>query len=195
MRSFRRGIWATAVHKVEIHDAWDHKRWWWKGCDGIRETTWPGVYNRSGLPGRTDYFVLPDWDCYSVSGKEITFQPVKDTYFNHIEISGSAAGQLRIHGRLEEQLKVRRESCERSVLRLAEPVRNVDITFTNDVIEEPIGDITLLQVEPGVAPEGAAREMFRFSPDDGKMGQECFDGVRAFVAGRFGERAGGSSGE
>lgn len=176
---------ATAVRKVEIHDAWDHKRWWWKGCDGIRETTWPGVYNRSGLPGRTDYFVLPDWDCYSVSGKEITFQPVKDAYFNHIEISGSAAGQLRIHGRMEEQLKVRRESCERSVLRLAEPVRNVDITFTNDVIEEPIGDITLLQVEPGVAPEGAAREMFRFAPDDGKMGPECFDGVRAFVAGRF----------
>lgn len=176
---------ATAVRKVEIHDAWDHKRWWWKGCDGIRETTWPGVYNRSGLPGRTDYFVLPDWDCYSVSGKEITFQPVKDAYFNHIEISGSAAGRLRIHGRMEEQLKVRRESCERSVLRLAEPVRNVDITFTNDVIEEPIGDITLLQVEPGVAPEGAAREMFRFAPDDGKMGPECFDGVRAFVAGRF----------
>ena len=141
---------ATAVHKVEIHDAWDHKRWWWKGCDGIRETTWPGVYNRSGLPGRTDYFVLPDWDCYSVSGKEITFQPVKDTYFNHIEISGSAAGQLRIHGRLEEQLKVRRESCERSVLRLAEPVRNVDITFTNDVIEEPI--LSLIHISEPTRP-------------------------------------------
>jgi hypothetical protein len=37
----------TVVRKVEIHDVYDLKRWWWKGTDGIRETTWPGVYNRS----------------------------------------------------------------------------------------------------------------------------------------------------
>ena len=161
---------ATSVRKVEIHDAWDQKRWWWKGCDGIRETTWPGVYNRSGLPGRTDYFVLPDWDCYSISGKEITFEPVADEYFNHIEISGSAAGRLKIHGRLEEQLDVYRASSERSVLRLPEPVRNVSVTFTNDVIEEPIGDITLLEVEPGMAPDGVKRECFVFEPDSGETG-------------------------
>lgn len=167
---------ATKVRKVEIHDAWDQKRWWWKGCDGIRETTWPGVYNRSGLPGRTDYFVLPDWDCYSISGKEITFEPVKDAYFNHIEISGSAAGRLRIHGRMEEQLDVYRPSCERSVLRLAEPVRNVSVTFTNDVIEEPIGDITLLEVEPGAAPEGVKRECFTFETDIQNR-ERTFDGA------------------
>lgn len=46
----------TTVRKVEIHDAYDLKRWWWKGTDGIRETTWPGVYNRSRLPNRYDYF-------------------------------------------------------------------------------------------------------------------------------------------
>src|SRR6185295_14366502 len=63
----------TTVRKVEIHDAYDLKRWWWKGTDGIRETTWPGVYNRSRLPGRDDYFELPDWDCYSLSGKNVTF--------------------------------------------------------------------------------------------------------------------------
>src|SRR5262252_7170831 len=61
-----------AVRKVEIHDAYDLGRWWWKATDGIRETTWPGVYNRSTLPGRRDYFTLPDWDCYSLSGKAIT---------------------------------------------------------------------------------------------------------------------------
>ncbi len=184
---------ATAVHKIEIHDAWDQKRWWWKACDGIRETTWPGVYNRSGLPGRTDYFVLPDWDCYSISGKEITFEPDKDRYFNHIEISGSAEGTLRIHGRLEEQLMTRRNSCERSVMRLPEPVRNVNITFTNDVIEEPIGDITLLNVEPGVAPEGIYREKFVFQKDcssegtaaAGNGGTEGIDEIRTFLAGRF----------
>src|SRR6185295_7049937 len=49
----------TSVRKVEIHDVYDLKRWWWKATDGIRETTWPGVYNRSRLPGRNDYFQLP----------------------------------------------------------------------------------------------------------------------------------------
>lgn len=176
---------ATSVRKVEIHNAWDHKRWWMKGCDGIRETTWPGVYNRSGLPGRLDYFVLPDWDCYSVSGREITFVPLADEAFNQIEISGSAHGSLRIHGRLEEQIQVRRESCERSVLRLDEPVRNVEITFTNDVIEEPIGDITLLNVEPGTAPEGARRERFVFGADDGQNTAAPVEAVRAFIRGRF----------
>jgi hypothetical protein len=154
----------TTVRKVEIHKAWDHKRWWWKGCDGIRETTWPGVYNRSRLPGRTDYFILPDWDCYSVSGKEITFEPLEDTCFNHIEISGSACGVLRIHDRTEEHLRIRREASERSVLRLAEPVFNVSISFTNDHIEEPIGDMTLLQVEHGAPPTRAEQESFSFNP-------------------------------
>ena len=37
----------TTVRKVEILDAYDLKRWWWRANDGIRETTWPGVYNRS----------------------------------------------------------------------------------------------------------------------------------------------------
>lgn len=175
----------TSVRKVEIHDAWDHKRWWWKACDGIRETTWPGVYNRSGLPGRCDYFVLPDWDCYSVSGKEITFEPERDQYFNHIEMSGSAQGQMRIHGRMEEQLTVHRTSCERSVLRIPEPVRNVNITFTNDVIEEPIGDITLLLVEPGVAPDGVKRERFYFGADDSKVETAGLKEVRTFVERRF----------
>lgn len=175
----------TAVHKVEIHNAWDLKRWWWKGCDGIRETTWPGVYNRSRLPGRTDYFVLPDWDCYSQSGKEITFEPLQDHYFNHIEISGSAQGALRIHGRLEEHRTIYRTACERSVHRLDEPVRNVSLTFTNGVIEEPIGDITLLQVEQGMAPQEAQGERFRFLWDTGVEGDEAVAAVRRFVQGRF----------
>lgn len=177
-----------SVHKVEIHNAWDHKRWWWKACDGIRETTWPGVYNRSGLPGRLDYFVLPDWDCYSVSGKEITFEPDADEAFNHIEMSGAAEGNLRIHGRLEEQISLHRPSCERSVLRLAEPVRNVHITFTNNQIEQPIGDITLLQVEPGMAPEGIKRERFYFPEkfDGGTASLEPgIQEICAFIKGRF----------
>ena len=86
---------STTVRKVEIHDAYDLKRWWWKACDGIRETAWPGVYNRSRLPGRNDYFQLPDWDCYSLSGKSITFM-MPDEPWNQLEISGAAWGQMTL---------------------------------------------------------------------------------------------------
>src|SRR6185437_7611500 len=79
----------TTVRKVQINEAYDLKRWWWRGLDGIRETTWPGVYNRSRLTGRWDYFQLPDWDCYSVSGKSITFY-MPDEQWNDIEIDGGA---------------------------------------------------------------------------------------------------------
>ena len=81
------------VRKVEIHDAYDLKRWWWRGTDGIPETTWPGVYNRSSLPNRYDYFQLPDWDCYSLSGKSITFY-MPDEPWNHIEVQGGAWGSF-----------------------------------------------------------------------------------------------------
>ena len=84
-----------SIRKVEIHDAYDLKRWYWKALDGIRETTWPGVYNRSRLPGRNDYFQLPDWDCYSLSGKSITFF-MPDEPWNDIEMSGAAWGRMNL---------------------------------------------------------------------------------------------------
>jgi hypothetical protein len=59
----------TRIRKVEFADAKDLKEWMWKGVDGIAETTWPGVYNRSRLPGRDDYFELPDWNTYVEGGK------------------------------------------------------------------------------------------------------------------------------
>src|SRR3984885_167855 len=85
----------TTVRKVEIHDVYDLKRWWWRGTDGIRETTWPGVYNRSTLTGRYDYFQLPDWDCYSLSGKSVTFYMPNEPW-NHIEIEGGAWGNVSL---------------------------------------------------------------------------------------------------
>ena len=86
---------STTIRKVEIHDAYDLKRWWWKATDGIRETTWPGVYNRSRLIGRDDYFELPDWDCYSLSGKSVTFD-MPDEPWNHLEIAGGAWGNMSL---------------------------------------------------------------------------------------------------
>lgn len=85
----------TTVRKVQIQKAYDEKRWYWKGCDGMKETTWPGVYNRSRLAGRFDYIQLPDWDCYSTSGKQVRFI-MPDEPWNHVEMTGSAWGSLAV---------------------------------------------------------------------------------------------------
>jgi len=143
----------TSVRKVEIHDAYDIKRWWWKGCDGIRETTWPGVYNRSRLKGRNDYFQLPDWDCYSISGKAITFY-LPDEPWNHIEISGSAWGVAETVDENEkalEKLFVRAQGRERSFDRVFTHMGQ-RVRFTNQVQEEPIGDFSVFNVTGGKAP-------------------------------------------
>ncbi|MBU6206905.1 MAG: LamG domain-containing protein, partial [Alphaproteobacteria bacterium] len=63
---------STSIRKVEFADEKDMKAWMYKATDGIAETTWPGVYNRSRLPGRNDYFPLPDWNVYVEGGKALT---------------------------------------------------------------------------------------------------------------------------
>ncbi|WP_171960100.1 hypothetical protein, partial [Stenotrophomonas maltophilia] len=59
------------IRKIEFADTRDLKAWMWKATDGIAETTWPGVYNRSRLPGRNDYFQLPDWNTYVEGGQHL----------------------------------------------------------------------------------------------------------------------------
>jgi hypothetical protein len=82
---------ATTIRKVEFTDVKDLKEWMWKGSDGIAETTWPGVYNRSRLPGRNDYFQLPDWNVYVDGGKALT-SPCPTSQWNRLEIQGPAYG-------------------------------------------------------------------------------------------------------
>ncbi|NEL80455.1 MAG: hypothetical protein G3W61_29890, partial [Xanthomonas perforans] len=82
----------TRIRKVEFADARDLKQWMWKATDGIAETTWPGVYNRSRLPGRGDYFQLPDWNTYVEGGKALDLT-LPDEAFNRIELRGAAYGQ------------------------------------------------------------------------------------------------------
>src|SRR5206468_1275293 len=84
----------TRIRKVEFADAKDLKEWMWKGVDGIDETTWPGVYNRSRLPGRDDYFELPDWNVYVEGGKAYDLTIPADERVNRVEISGAAYGDL-----------------------------------------------------------------------------------------------------
>ena len=154
----------VCIRKVEVHDAYDLKRWWFKGMDGIRETTWPGVYNRSRLRGRNDYFQIPDWDCYSQSGKSIVFH-MPDESVNHVQMSGSAHGVLE---RLDEQEKdavllCRRESGERTGQDVP-AFRGGRVRFTNDLIEEPMGDFSFFHVREGCAPEGVKSIVYTLVP-------------------------------
>ena len=180
------------IRKVEIHDAYDLKRWWWKANDGIRETTWPGVYNRSRLIGRDDYFELPDWDCYSLSGKSVTFNMPNEPW-NHIEIAGGAWGNMSL-------LKHDMEKGTDTDSTLFERPRGQEITyhqfagaftggeklrFTNVEQEQPIGELSAYYVHPGTEPKGVATLRYRLtakvSGDDNPSTRPLID----FIKGRF----------
>lgn len=177
---------AVRIRKVEIHDAYDLKRWWWKGTDGIRETTWPGVYNRSRLPGRNDYFQLPDWDCYSLSGKAVTFT-MPDEPWNHVEISGAAWG--RVIDDSSRTLFERPTHQERTYHRLPTPRRGGKVTFENAEPETPIGEFAAYYIAPEPEPQGIARLTYRLAAVGG-TDYPALHALTRFVAGRFeqGER-------
>ena len=175
----------AAARKVEVTDAYDLKRWWYKGMDGIRETTWPGVYNRSRLKGRNDYFQLPDWDCYSLSGKAITFHLPYEPY-NHLEISGSAYGKVEIvddDGSVKEELFERAPGQERTEEAVPNGIGD-KIRFTNVEKEEPIGDFSVFNVYEGRAPKGAKSVTYKVLPgrDTSCEGAES---LYRFIDGRF----------
>jgi hypothetical protein len=179
---------ATSIRKVEVHDVYDLKRWWWKATDGIRETTWPGVFNRSRLPGRNDYFQLPDWDCYSLSGKSVTFHMPEENW-NHLEISGGAWGEMTLvqpdpAGKkdLETKLFDRPKGQEKTFHRLEQSVAGRKVRFTNVEQETPIGEFSAYFVHPGKEPRGAAQLRYRLTalaePDNASLKQllEFIDG-------------------
>ncbi|MCU1320722.1 MAG: hypothetical protein JWM43_371 [Acidobacteriaceae bacterium] len=194
---------ATTVRKVEIHDAYDLKRWWWKGTDGIRETTWPGVYNRSKLVGRFDYFQLPDWDCYSLSGKSVTFT-LPDEPWNHLEIEGGAWGSVALltpgagkagavadpdqhdpSPMLAKTLFERPKGQERTSNQLSEAVTGEKVRFTNVEQEWPIGEFAAYYVHPGAEPEGLVKLRYRISGRGNPANNPSLAPLTAFIAGRF----------
>ncbi|MFC1607580.1 LamG-like jellyroll fold domain-containing protein [Candidatus Latescibacterota bacterium] len=159
----------TVVRKVEIHDVYDLKQWVWKGTDGIRETTWPYVYNRSRIPGRNDYFQLPDWNCYSLSGKKVTFFMPEEPW-NHIEISGAAYGEMSLlrfdkerQKNTETPLASRSIGQERTFHRLNTPVRGGKIRFENVAQETPIGEFMAYNVTSGSVPVGTSNLTYRLN--------------------------------
>ena len=150
----------TAVRKLGILDIYDVKRWFWKAGDGIRETTWPGVYNRSRIEGRNDYFQLPDWDCYSTSGQQVRFL-LPDEPWNYVEVTGGAYGALGVsadaEGTAPEALARKERGTQRSFHRLAAERTGGTLVFTNDVQETPIQELNTFYVHEGDAPQGIAR--------------------------------------
>lgn len=156
----------TTVRKVQIQKAYDEKRWYWKGCDGISETTWPGVYNRSRLAGRFDYIQLPDWDCYSTSGKRVRFIMPEEPW-NQIEVTGSAFGSLAVSadtlGTDARPAGSITQGAHHSVVRLPEAVEGQTLVFTNVLQEEPIQELDAYYVHAGDAPEGICRLSYTVS--------------------------------
>ena len=141
---------ATRVRKVEFADAKDQKEWMWKGVDGIAETTWPGVYNRSALPGRRDYFELPDWNTYVEGGRAYDLTLPPGERFNQVEVRGAAYGALSWNG---EKLAERRAGVVRSVVRTT-PRTGGALRFANRMAEQPIQEIWAYDVAPGAEPAG-----------------------------------------
>ncbi|HEX3085298.1 MAG TPA: hypothetical protein VHP99_12280, partial [Pyrinomonadaceae bacterium] len=173
----------TIVRKVEILDAYDLKRWWWKATDGIRETTWPGVYNRSRLPGRNDYFQLPDWDCYSLSGKAITFSMPLEPW-NHLEISGSAWGKMYLEDPQARVLFARPKGQEKTFHDLPATIHGKKIRFENVEQEQPIGELSAYYVGPLKEPAGSAKLAYTLRANAGSS-DPSVEPIRKFIAGRY----------
>ena len=146
----------TGVRKVEFADAKDLKEWMWKGVDGIAETTWPGVYNRSKLPGRDDYFELPDWNVYVEGGKTYTLTVPAAEKFNRVEIRGAAYGALdySADGAGFRNLAKRPQGVVRSVTSLG-TAQGGTLRFTNGMQEQPIQEIWAYDVGAASEPEGS----------------------------------------
>ena len=193
----------TTVRKVEIHDVYDLKRWWWKGTDGIRETTWPGVYNRSTLVGRYDYFQLPDWDCYALSGKSVTFYMPNEPW-NHLEIQGGAWGkfdaltpgngdpkavadpdQEDVTPQLAHPLFERPKGQERSTFDLKQPITGERVRFTNAEQWWPIGEFAAYNVHPGDEPKGVDVLRYNISSARGELNNPTLTSLIGYIDGRL----------
>ncbi|MGN6268840.1 MAG: LamG-like jellyroll fold domain-containing protein [Sphingomonas sp.] len=175
----------TSIRKVEFADAKDLKEWMWKGVDGIAETTWPGVYNRSRLLGRDDYFELPDWNVYVEGGKDYDLTIPAGETVNRVEIRGAAYGTLSYASDSggNHELATRPKGQVRSVTDFA-AVKSGKLRFSNVAQETPIQEIWAYDVSDGKEPAGTFKLQYtvhsNVAPD-----LVALDKLNAFIAGRF----------
>lgn len=170
----------TSIRKVEFADVKDKLQWMWKGTDGIAETTWPGVYNRSRLPGRNDYFQLPDWNTYVEGGQQLDLTVPEGEHINRIEIRGAAYGELK--GSAGTLFK-RPQGVVRSVDSFADQVGGT-LHFHNTAQETPIQEIWGYQVSDAAEPEGTVKQRYQIDssvlPDYTNIAS-----LRDYIDGRF----------
>ena len=170
----------TTVRKVEFADAKDLKEWMWKGVDGIAETTWPGVYNRSQLPGRDDYFELPDWNVYVEGGKRYDLTVPPGERFNRVEVRGAAYGSLLWNGKA---VATRAKGVVRSVDALAERQGGM-LSFVNAMQEQPIQELWAYDVGAGTEPAGSFK--LSYTVDAAASTRiAALAPLEAFIAGRY----------
>ncbi|MGN6364723.1 LamG-like jellyroll fold domain-containing protein [Asticcacaulis taihuensis] len=175
----------TAIRKVEFSNARDLKEKNFKGADGIRETTWPGVYNRSRLPGRHDYFELPDWNVYSSGGKTYTLT-LPDEPWNHLEINGPAYGEvIRTAGDGQGLLFARPQGQERTSNTLKSPLRGGEIAFVNTLQETPIEEIGAYYIKGGAVPEGYTTLSYMVDAQADPAFYPALTALRGHIAGRY----------
>jgi len=175
---------ATRIRKVAFTGQFDLKERMTLGSDGMAETTWPGVYNRSKLPGRHDYFELPDWNVYVEGGKAITFT-LPDEPFNHVEFQGAAYGTLTYQkpGTKEVVVGTRPQGVERNAYDFS-TLTGGALRFENAVQETPIQELAAYNVSAGVEPdEKTLTYKVRATVDIGEY--PSIDALRAYVAGRY----------
>ncbi|MGB8601565.1 MAG: LamG-like jellyroll fold domain-containing protein, partial [Rhizomicrobium sp.] len=175
----------TAIRKVEFADAKDIKEFMYKATDGIAETTWPGVYNRSKLPGRDDYFPLPDWNVYVDGGKTLTLT-LPDEAWNHLEIQGAAYGTLTYAATEKaapEMLTSRTQGQERTWHQFADRKGGV-LRFDNDVQETPIQEISAYHIGAGAVPAGTVQQSY-FVRANVAADSPNLDTLKDFIAGRY----------
>ena len=174
----------TSIRKIEFADAKDLKEWMWKGVDGIPETTWPGVYNRSRLPGRDDYFELPDWNVYVEGGKRYDLNVPVTERFNQIELRGAAYGTLTWEGvGRNEMISRRPKGVVRSFTRTA-PRTGGTLHFTNVMQEQPIQELWAYDVGAGAVPAGTFQLDYTVRADAAPT-LAALAPLNAFIAGRY----------
>ena len=173
----------TTVRKIEFTDARDLKQWMWKAADGIAETTWPGVYNRSRLAGRDDYLPLPDWNVYVEGGKALTLTLPREPW-NYLEVVGAAFGEMSwSDGGLAESLAKRSQGQERTFHLLEGDHQGGTLTFTNAQQETPIQEISAFRVEPGTVPTGTSTLTYTVRAN-AAADNPNLDELRAYIRGR-----------
>lgn len=175
----------TSIRKIEFTDTRDLKQWMWKGTDGIAETTWPGVYNRSRLAGRDDYFQLPDWNTYVEGGKHFDLTLPEETV-NRIEIRGAAFGELLYRQQSSQKFKPvlkRAQGAVRSVYDI-NALSGGQLRFSNSAQETPIQEFWAYRVSDHAEPTGSVKQTYTIRTDV----VPDFDNLatlREFIAGRF----------